>query len=61
MPKMNEISVRFKIDLARGEHLNFSSLYKFRSLRAHFIGQGVAEYSWPGLEDQVFDFKLKPP
>ena len=26
MPKVNEISTRLKIDLAKGEHLNFSSL-----------------------------------
>jgi len=26
MPKVNEFFVSFKIDLAEGEHLNFSSL-----------------------------------
>jgi hypothetical protein len=38
MSKMNEIFVNFKIDLAKGEHLNF------RSLRAHFSGRGLAEH-----------------
>jgi hypothetical protein len=37
MPKVNEIFVSLKIDLAKGEHLNFSSL-KTRS-----VGEGQAK------------------
>jgi hypothetical protein len=37
MPEVNEIFVSLKIDLAKGEHLNFSSL-KTRS-----VGEGQAK------------------
>jgi hypothetical protein len=37
MPKVNEIFVRFKIELARGEHLNF------RSLETRSVGKGKAK------------------
>ena len=46
MPKVNEIFLSFKIDLAKGEHLNFSSL------RAHFVSRGVAQYIWFDPEKQ---------
>ena len=37
MPKVNEILVIFKFDLAKGEYLNFSSL------KRHSIAQGKAK------------------
>jgi hypothetical protein len=33
MPKVNEFFVSFKIDLAKGEHLNFSSLLTLAHLK----------------------------
>jgi hypothetical protein len=53
MPKVNEIFVSLKIDLAKGEHLNFSSL------RTRSVGQGKAKNFSPRPQEQVFDFKTK--
>jgi hypothetical protein len=39
MTKVNKIFPSFKIGLAKGEHLNFSSL------KTHSIGQGIAEHT----------------
>ena len=46
MPKVKEVFLGLKIDLAKGECLSF------RSLKTHSIGQCVAEYilTWP-VED----------
>ena len=37
MPKVNEIFVSLKIDLAKGEHFNFSSL------KTRYVGKGQAK------------------
>ena len=45
MPKVNEIFVSLRIHLAKGEHLNFSSL------KTHSIGKGKTKNFYSGLED----------
>ena len=53
VPKVKEFFVSSKIDLAAGEHLNFSSL-KTRS-----VCKGESNNFSPGSEDQGFDFKKR--
>jgi hypothetical protein len=52
MPKVNEISVCLKIDLAKGELLNI------RSLKTRSVGKVKARNFWSGPGNQVFNFKI---
>ena len=51
MPKVNEGFLSIKIGLAKGEHLNFSSL------ETHSIGKGKAKNSGRGPKDHVLPSK----